>query len=265
MEDNPCCQSIIQTFLIVFNIITFLVSGGILGFSIYSLVDGGFNRSVLPDGLPDAVGDLLFDDSGKTLHTPVILLITVSALVLIVSFLGCIGTWQQSRCLIAMYTIVQIIFLAFLFGGTCWIFLGDPEGPIGKGMKLSLDRYEKDNSTTLLWDKVQIRLSCCGVYSVDDWVKIMEDSSCLAPYSCKEFANSTMVPPDNSSVILPCLKTMKEPHHSLGCLPALKDALSHYKSIMGGIMMAVWVVVIINLLFSFALCVVLDYVEYTYK
>jgi len=228
-----------------------------LGFSIYSLVDGGFNRSVLPSGLPDSVTDLLFDDSGSTLQTPIILLLTVSALVLIVSFLGCIGTWQQSRCLIACYTIALIIFLMLLFGGTCWIFLGDPEGPISRGMKHSLDRYEKDNSTTNLWDKVQVRLSCCGVYTVDDWAKIMDDPTCLAPNSCK-VKNSTN--PSSS-----CLKSMNSPHFSQGCLPALKDTLKHYKSIVGGVMMAVWVVVIINLLFSFALCVVLDYVEYTYK
>lgn len=260
MEDNPCCQSIIQTSLLIFNVITFIVSGAIFGFSVYTLVDGGINRSVLPDGLPDVVADFMFDDSGNSLKTPVIILVCVSTLVLLVSFLGCIGTWRQSRCLVALYTIALMIFLALLFGGTCWVFLGDAEGAVGSGLRQSMSGYENDNGTRLMWDRLQDHLSCCGVYSNNDWKTVLTNSTCLAPSSCKNVPTKDTSEPD----MMDCLTSLDDTF-TRGCLPALKESLTKYKHIVGGIMMTVWVVVIINVLFSFALCVVLDYAEYTYK
>ena len=41
--------------------------------------------------------------------------------------------------------------------------------------------------------------------------------------------------------------------------------MQKYINIIGAIMLSVWVIVIVNVLFSFALCIVLDYAEYTYK
>jgi len=58
-----------------------------------------------------------------------------------------------------------------------------------------------------------------------------------------------------------CLEDRNSPHNNEGCLPKLKDVLQSYISIIGGILISVWCIVIINVLFSFALCVVLDYAD----
>ena len=57
---------------------------------------------MLPSGLPDSLGDILFDHKGNTFQLPVIILAIISAAVLLVSFLGCVGSCQQSRCLVSM-------------------------------------------------------------------------------------------------------------------------------------------------------------------
>eukprot|EP00091_Calanus_sinicus_P015366 TRINITY_DN33521_c0_g1_i1.p2 TRINITY_DN33521_c0_g1~~TRINITY_DN33521_c0_g1_i1.p2 ORF type:complete len:138 (-),score=32.30 TRINITY_DN33521_c0_g1_i1:45-458(-) len=137
-----------------------------------------------------------------------------------------------------------------------------------------MTRYKGDNVTEILWDKMQNKLGCCGVLSIDDWQNITwtEDQSCVAPSSCKitelitrDGLNATSNNNDTISIADECLVDMAAPHHSEGCLPRLREAMHKYINIIGAIMVSVWAIVIINVLFSFALCVVLDYAEYTYK
>ena len=80
-------------------------SGGVLGFAIYALSSDSFSISMLPAGLPDSLADVLFDHQGNTFQLPVIILAVISAAVLMVSFLGCVGSCQQSRCLVSMVSV----------------------------------------------------------------------------------------------------------------------------------------------------------------
>lgn len=273
MEDNPCCQSMIQTFLIIFNCLAFLASGGVLGFAIYALSSDSFTSSMLPAGLPDSLVDILFDHEGNTFQLPVIILAIISSAVLMISFLGCVGSCQQSRCLVSLYFLFLSSFLVMLVAGTAYCFLGDPQKHIAQSMKASMQLYKIDNTTQLVWDKMQIKMDCCGALSIDDWQNITwsEQSSCIAPHSCKiietvnsGFRNDTA----NVTTILnntECLTDFSQPHHSEGCLLKFRESMHKYINIIGAIMVSVWVIVIVNVLFSFALCVVLDYAEYTYK
>jgi len=261
---NPCCQCLIQTFLFVFNIVVFLLSAGVISIAIYSFIDSDFNRSVFPENLPDVIAHVFFDESGNTLESPVAILMIVSAIILFVSFIGCLGPWQRSRCLVALYTIAYFVFLVLLMVGTCWTFLGDVEGAIGNVMNSSMARYETRNETMILWDKIQVQLECCGVEGVSDWETILNStsSSCLAPHSCLD--NSTAYY-DSYLDVQQCLSDSTQPHYTAGCLVALVETLGKYKNIIAGIVISVWMIAMINFIFSFALCVVFDYIEYTYK
>jgi len=279
MEDNPCCQSMIQTSLILFNCLAFLASGGVLGFSIYALSSDDFSISMLPSGLPDSLVDILFDHQGNTFKLPIIILTIISSAILLISFLGCVGSCQQSRCLVSMYFLFLSSFLVMLVAGTAYCFLGDPQAQIAETMKMSMARYKGDNMTEILWDKMQAKLGCCGVLSIDDWQNITwtESAACAAPGSCKvtvlnPVKNRNTTTGDNTSDVTnntvdyeDCLANITTPHHSEGCLPKLRESMHKYIDIIGVIMIAVWAIVLINVLFSFALCVVLDYAEYTYK
>ena len=89
-------------------------------------------------------------------------------------------------------------------------------------MKASLTRYKGDNVTEILWDKMQSKLGCCGVLSIDDWQNITwtEEPACSAPGSCKitdivESGNATAIDTTNStSVAEECLANLSTPHHS---------------------------------------------------
>merc|ERR1719430_2013112 len=62
-----------------------------------------------------------------------------------------------------------------------------------------------------------------------------------------------------------CLTDFSAPHYNEGCLLKLQEVMKSYINVIGAIIVSIWAVVIVNVLFSFALCVVLDYAEYTYK
>jgi len=329
----------IQTFLIIFNCVAFLASGGVLAFAIYALVGNGFTESLLPEGLPDSVAQLLFDNDGKSFQLPLLVLAAVSGLVLFVSFLGCVGSCQQSRCLVALYFVCLFSFLLALMAATAYCFIGDPQRPIIASMKLSMAHYKRDNLTSILWDKMQTQLKCCGTESIDDWKSIGWTSNCSAPWSCKvleerkvsmilekeevvseekEEKEKTVTTSSENSVIREetttqvnlakkskqkrtkdnvvegktrrkrglndtlvngesmeelseknfdkeCLNDFSVPHYNEGCLLKLQEVMQSYITIVGAIIVSIWAVVIVNVLFSFALCVVLDYAEYTYK
>merc|ERR1712025_912422 len=111
---------------------------------------------------------------------------------------------------------------------------------------------------------------------------------CVAPKSCEvsedtedgeeedveEVGSVTEV--DNGEITQPlvgdheeiedtCLKDLRIPHYNEGCLQKLNESFHKYINIVGAVMVSVWVIVLLNVLFSFALCVVLDYAEYTYR
>ena len=93
---------------------------------------------------------------------------------------------------------------------------------VAQSMKASMQLYKIDNTTQLVWDKMQIKMDCCGALSIDDWQNITwsEQSSCIAPHSCKiietvnsGFRNDTA----NVTTILnntECLTDFSQPHHS---------------------------------------------------
>jgi len=314
MKDNPCCQSMIQTFLIIFNCIAFFASGGVLAFAIYALLGDGFTKSLLPEGLPDSVAQLLFDNEGNSFQLPLFILAAVSGLVLFVSFLGCVGSCRQSRCLVALYFVCLFSFLLALMAATAYCFIGDPQKPVVASMKLSMEQYKRDNLTQVLWDKMQTQLHCCGTESIDDWKSVGWIANCSAPWSCrvlekpevsrileeeetksatsasngmvgrtrrKRGMNSTDIEGDDVGGVKEAEKTTEEalekhpsqeclsdfsaPHYNEGCLLKLQEVMKSYINVIGAIIVSIWAVVIVNVLFSFALCVVLDYAEYTYK
>ena len=91
-------------------------------------------------------------------------------------------------------------------------------------MKMSMTRYKGDNMTEILWDKMQSKLGCCGVLSIDDWQNITwsESAACAAPASCKvtvlnpvENRNTTLGDNTNNTVDNEdCFTNITTPHHS---------------------------------------------------
>ena len=142
-------------------------------------------------------GDLM----SPHLQLPVLVLACVSGLVLLVSFLGCVGSCRQSRCLVALVSLPACLTLLcsvlclsvhlpagsdgghrlLLHGGPPATHRCLPSPPLAcpaASLRLSMERYRRDNLSRGLWDTMQGRLRCCGALSIDDWSTVGFTENC---------------------------------------------------------------------------------------
>ncbi len=70
------------------------------------------------------LGDLLTSLSGDRSHllrTAPLALVVAAALVMLLSFLGCSGAWNEQKCQLAVYACALGAFMFFFLSGAIWI------------------------------------------------------------------------------------------------------------------------------------------------
>ncbi|KAF5911013.1 hypothetical protein HPG69_000978 [Diceros bicornis minor] len=127
----------------------------VLGFGIYFLIHKNFG--VLFHNLPSlTLGNVL---------------IIVGSIIMVVAFLGCMGSIKENKCLLMSFFVLLLIIL--LAEVTLAILLFVYEQKLSKyvaeDLKDSIRRYHTDNSTKAAWDSIQSFLQCCGVNNRSDW------------------------------------------------------------------------------------------------
>ncbi|XP_048207727.1 leukocyte surface antigen CD53 [Perognathus longimembris pacificus] len=146
---------LLKYILFVFNLLFWVSGCCILGFGIYFLVHNNFG--VLFHKLP-------FLTLGNVL-------VIVGSIIMVVAFLGCMGSIKENKCLLMSFFILLLIIL--LAEVTLAILLFVYEQKLNKyvseGLNDSIQRYHSDNSTKAAWDFIQTFLNCCGVNGTSDW------------------------------------------------------------------------------------------------
>uniref|UniRef100_A0A183CBB0 Tetraspanin n=1 Tax=Globodera pallida TaxID=36090 RepID=A0A183CBB0_GLOPA len=134
------------------------------------------------------------------------LCVAIGAMILIISFIGCVSVWLKSKSLmISFFCFVSLLFLIQCMTGVMGFMY---EGVVKERAKITLlhtinDTYYGDNpKATLLWNtwnQMQIELKCCGVDNFTDWFfyprwkgrRFVPDSCCeLSKF--KVLANSSL-------------------------------------------------------------------------
>ncbi|XP_049823684.1 tetraspanin-9-like [Aethina tumida] len=115
-----------------------------------------------------------------------IILITTGAVIVVVSFFGCYGSWRESRCLLKTFSacLFVIIILELAFGCLAAVYFGDFENAIRNEMidTMNLIRDSDDSEwVKQSWDAMQDELSCCGVGGPRDWITMAQTK---IPESC---------------------------------------------------------------------------------
>ncbi|XP_042534685.1 leukocyte surface antigen CD53 isoform X1 [Dipodomys spectabilis] len=146
---------LLKYILFGFNLLFWVFGCCILGFGIYFLVHNNFG--VLFHKLP-------FLTLGNVL-------VIVGSIIMVVAFLGCMGSIKENKCLLMSFFILLLIIL--LAEVTLAILLFVYEQKLNKyvseGLNDSIQRYHSDNSTKVAWDFIQTLLNCCGVNGTSDW------------------------------------------------------------------------------------------------
>lgn len=162
------------------NVFIWIVSCGILGVGIWLRLSYANHTALLPQF------SVLSADS---------LIIASGAIMFIVAFFGCCGSWFQSRCmLITYFSLVIFMFLVeFLFATLAFVFRENLNYAVKEELKAGIDLHYNGtpaNNLENLWSHIHTEFHCCGVNGYEDWYDInawpgknyVPNSCCLPQY-----------------------------------------------------------------------------------
>eukprot|EP00092_Neocalanus_flemingeri_P014801 GFUD01015975.1.p1 GENE.GFUD01015975.1~~GFUD01015975.1.p1 ORF type:complete len:274 (+),score=61.70 GFUD01015975.1:75-896(+) len=243
-------DSCAKYFLFATNFLIFVLSCIVLGLGIWVLVD----RSSFLDLLDET------DASVPIYNSAVILFLIVAISAIFISFFGCCGAYKESRCMLATYFVLVLALLVLITVGAI-IGMAQGVGKLSDPFLDTLSRYDASRSTTIetTWDQVQADLSCCGVNSPNDWMTynarydgssfaVSGDSYLLAkvPQSCC----ATAIDKDM------CMVTPTAANGAFvqGCFAQVRSQIENHINVVGGVSIAVIVIMVLNLFISFYMC-----------
>jgi len=272
-----CGATCAKIVLIIYNII-FLLSGlCLIGLGIWLVVDGRVQNLV----------SLSYNGSNSNLlRNAAIILITMGALVVVISVIGFIGAITESVILLTIYIVfLVVIFCGEICGGVIAIAFKDKivyslKGILGE----QLDKQLAQSSTShyynpgpnntcftsdvgYFWDWAQITFKCCGINNNADFKIRMNGSytfnsmcSGLDPYlpiSCcplkapKEFGDFHKVPDNqyDSKTMVDCTNP-----YATGCYDAVARWIEHYAPVLIGIGIGFAMLELFGIIFAVCLC-----------
>jgi len=271
-----CVASVVKFSLFITNFLIFLLSLAVLGCGIWVLVDKPSFLNLFEkaeEQIPTQIGDG-FD---ITLYTSAAyIIIVVAALVAIMSFFGCFGAWKESKCMLGTYFVLILVMFIVMVVGAVLAYTGDLQSTLNKPLMDALREY-KDNPDTeaqtafkAAWNEVQAELKCCGVDNGYDWINNNADFSASGsefkvPEGCCHWRKDG----NGDWVDLPegqrdaCRKTTPanpwtETFAFEGCFTSILNQIEESQGIVAGIAIGVVVVMFLNMLFSFAMCTMVN-------
>jgi len=123
----------------------------------------------------------------EVLSYPPDLFIAAGAIIFIIAFLGCWGSWKESHCMMITYSVLLGLLLILELGAafSAIALEDDVEEIFTKGMTKSQEKYGLPNESdiTTSWNAMQTELHCCGTHNYTDWkvnnMTHIPDSCCI--------------------------------------------------------------------------------------
>ncbi|KAF6074140.1 CD53 molecule [Phyllostomus discolor] len=141
--------------LFFFNLLFWFCGCCILSFGIYFLVHNKF-------------GVLFHNVPSLTLGN---VLVIVGSIIMVVAFLGCMGSIKENKCLLMSFFVLLLIILLAEVTLAILLFVYEQnlDRSVTEGLSDSIQRYHTDNSTRQAWDFIQKYLDCCGINGTKNW------------------------------------------------------------------------------------------------
>uniref|UniRef100_A0A8C4R1I4 Tetraspanin n=1 Tax=Eptatretus burgeri TaxID=7764 RepID=A0A8C4R1I4_EPTBU len=165
MASKGCLQAA-RYFLVVLNVIFFVLGLVILGYGLWVLFDQeSFMTIIVSNGV-----------TGKNLQNAAFALIAVGGITVVLSTLGCVGTGKRIKCVLWLYLVfIMLLLVAQVVLGLLVYFEKDKIYPTLNSTILStFMAYGNENSSVSknqwsMWDTIQTNFNCCGYNDYKDW------------------------------------------------------------------------------------------------
>jgi CD63 antigen len=115
-----------------------------------------------------------------------VLIIVVGAFLFLVAFVGCCGACKENYCLMVTFAIflslIMLVEVAAAIAG--YMFREKVVTEFDKSFRHRMNNYYKDNTTTLILDRMQEDFKCCGAGNYSDWENVPGIAKNQVPDSC---------------------------------------------------------------------------------
>ncbi|XP_076304160.1 CD151 antigen-like [Tachypleus tridentatus] len=230
------CGKIIKYAMFVANLIILICGIVVFSVGVWILADKSYMERLM--------GSNMYVSSAA-------ILIATGVIVVIISFLGCMGSYKEVKCMLLTFFILMfIIFIIMLVGGILgYVFRDEVDEKMKKEMLNSIPLYGNDTAVTEAWDQVQKNLKCCGMKTEDStmpyaiWSKnrAFQADKKVPMYCCMKDKNCQESPTDNNS------------YKSIDCFEKSKTFVKDHAMVIGGVGVGIACVLILGMVLSCAL------------
>ncbi|XP_067413697.1 CD82 antigen [Emydura macquarii macquarii] len=258
------CLKVTKYFLLLFNLLFFILGAVILGFGLWILIDKSSFISVL-------------QTSSASLKVGAYILVAVGAITMLMGFLGCIGAVNEVRCLLGLYiTFLLLLLLAQVAAGLLIYFQRDAlkteVSSIVQGVirDYNPDR-QSDKNIQEAWDYVQEQLFCCGWTGPKNWEEnqILKNKT-LTSYPCScSYSNGSADLQTKSgfcgdvTAINGTVSVADWPVYRKGCKDNVQSWLQDNLGIILGVCVGVAVIELLGMVLAISLCKNVHREDYT--
>ncbi|XP_071550997.1 CD151 antigen-like [Panulirus ornatus] len=233
------CGKCVRFLMFGANFIIWLASIAILVLGIWTVVDRPYLEQLL----------------GNDMYmTAAYILIATGCIIFFVSFLGCFGALKEVKCMLLMYfIIVLLLFIILLIGGILgYVFRDKAETTVNHAMMSAMKEYEIDSTepVTKAWDETQQAMKCCAINNQTEWARYNSEfssSSIQIPKSCCKIN-------DETGKAFECQRAPTSSNsYTDGCFSKATEFVEDHALIIGGVGIAVAVIMVLGLVFSIVL------------
>lgn len=157
-KSEGCCSvDFLKYLLFIYNFVLLMAGIAVLGIGIWTVIEKHHYVSLL---------------STITYVSIAYLLIIAGAIVLLVTFVGCVGVWREDRWALLIYTFMLL--LIFLMEAVSGIIAYVYQEQLRTELEANLNdtfltSYGIDNVRTADIDALQRKFKCCGAINFEDW------------------------------------------------------------------------------------------------